>query len=256
MTDFVVVIPARYASERLPGKPLRMISGKTMLQHVYERGTESGAAEVVIATDDGRIADMAKSFSANFCMTSADHRSGTDRLAEVARNAGWTDDTIIVNLQGDEPLMPPELIDQCASLLIDDTADVATLASPIQSDADFNNPNVVKVVVDVDGFALYFSRAAIPYSRSEKTRQLARDSSLHHHGIYAYRNAVLQKIVASEPSALEIAEQLEQLRVLSLGMRIKVGIPGTRPGPGVDTEDDLAEAERILAKRNPGAALR
>ncbi len=257
MTDFVVVIPSRYASERLPGKPLRMISGKTMLQHVYERGKESSATEVIIATDDERIADKANSFSAECRMTSANHRSGTDRLAEVARDVGWPDDmVIVVNLQGDEPLMPPELIDQCAALLDDHRADVATLASPIRSDADFNNPNVVKVVVDVDGFALYFSRAGIPYSRSEATNLLARESALHHHGIYAYRNAVLQKIVASEQSPLEIAEQLEQLRALSLGMKIKVGIPDVRPGPGVDTEDDLAEAERALAERIADAGLR
>lgn len=248
MTDFVVVIPSRYASERLPGKPLRLIAGRPMLQHVYERGIESGANEVVIATDDERVAEAARSFSADCRMTSADHQSGTDRLAEVAREAGWPDDTIIVNLQGDEPLMPPALIDQCAMLLDDDKADVATLASPIQSAGDFNNPNVVKTVVDEDGFALYFSRAAIPYSRSEGTDELARESALRHHGIYAYRNSVLQRIVAAGPSAPEIAEHLEQLRVLGLGMKIKVGIPAVRPGPGVDTEEDLAEVEALLSQ--------
>lgn len=249
MTEFVVVIPSRYASERLPGKPLRMIAGKPMLQHVYERGIESGAVEVVIATDDERIANAARSIAANCTMTSADHQSGTDRLAEVARDMGWPDDMIIVNLQGDEPLMPPELIGQCASLLDDEKADVATLASPIQSDEDFNNPNVVKAVVDDDSFALYFSRAAIPYSRSDTTDQLARESALHHHGIYAYRNSLLQKIVAADQSPLEIAEQLEQLRALSLGLKIKVGVPTIRPGPGVDTEEDLAAAERLFAAR-------
>ena len=248
MTDFVVVIPSRYASQRLPGKPLRMIAGKPMLQHVFERGVESGAVEVIIATDDERIAAAADSFGASCAMTSADHQSGTDRLAEVARAAGWPDDTIIVNLQGDEPLMPAELMGQCASLLSDDRADVATLASPIQTDDDFNNPNIVKAVVDDEGFALYFSRAAIPYSRTNATDRLARDSSLHHHGIYAYRNSVLQRIVGAEQSALEIAEHLEQLRVLSLGMKIKVGVPTIRPGPGIDTEDDLAEAERIVTE--------
>lgn len=250
MTDFVIVIPSRYASERLPGKPLRTIAGKPMLQHVYERGTESGASEVIIATDDERIADAAKLFAAKCFMTSADHQSGTDRLAEVARNADWPDEMIIVNLQGDEPLMPPELIDHCASLLNDEKADVATLASPIQSNEDFVNPNVVKAIIDDNGFALYFSRAAIPYSRAESTDELARESALQHHGIYAYRNSVLQKIVAAEQSPLEIAEQLEQLRALSLGMKIKVGVPTTRPGPGVDTEEDLVEAERILAGRD------
>ncbi len=250
MTEFVVVIPARFASERLPGKPLRMIAGKTMLQHVYERGTESGASEVVIATDDDRIAEVASSISAKCYMTSADHKSGTDRLAEVARAADWPDERIVVNLQGDEPLMQPELIDQCASLLADKRADVGTLASPIQSDQDFRNPNIVKAVVDNFGFALYFSRAAIPFARSEKSASLARESALHHHGIYAYRNSVLQEIVAASQSPLEVAEQLEQLRALSLGMRIKVGIPALRPGPGVDTEEDLADAERLLALRD------
>lgn len=250
MTDFVVVIPARYASQRLPGKPLREIAGKPMLQHVFDRANESGASEVIIATDDDRIAEAAASFGAKCSMTSANHQSGTDRLAEVARDAGWPEDTVVVNLQGDEPLMPPELIDQCASLLDDGKADVATLASPLQSESDFANPNIVKTILDKDGFALYFSRAAIPYSRTDDTDRLARESALHHHGIYAYRNAVLQKIVAAEQSPLELSEQLEQLRALSLGMKIKVGIPATRPGPGVDTEEDLAEAERQLSLRH------
>jgi 3-deoxy-manno-octulosonate cytidylyltransferase (CMP-KDO synthetase) len=246
MTDFVVVIPARYASERLPGKPLRDLGGKPMLQHVYERGLESSAAEVVIATDDERIADCAAGFGAPVCMTSRAHRSGTDRLAEVARRNEWPDECIVVNLQGDEPLMPASLVDQCAGLLRDTRADIATLASPLRSAADFENPNVVKVVTDRSGFALYFSRAAIPFARAATDRELARDSALHHHGIYAYRNAVLQRLVAADPSALEICEQLEQLRALSLGLSIRVGVPAQRPGPGVDTEADLAEAERQL----------
>lgn len=247
MTDFVVVIPSRYASQRLPGKPLREIAGKPMLQHVFDRASESGASEVIVATDDDRIAKAAASFGAKCSITSASHQSGTDRLAEVARDAGWPEDMVIVNLQGDEPLMPPELIDQCAALLDDDKADVATLASPLQSENDFANPNIVKTILDEDGFALYFSRATIPYSRSDDTDQLARESALHHHGIYAYRNAVLQKIVAARQSPLEISERLEQLRALSLGMKIKVGIPVTRPGPGVDTEEDLIEAERQIS---------
>jgi len=246
MKEFVVVIPARFASERLPGKPLRDIAGKPMLQHVYERGVESGAAEVVIATDDQRIADAAELFGASCCMTSADHQSGTDRLSEVSQVNSWPDEQIIVNLQGDEPLMPAELIRQCAALLEDDAADVATLASPIRSQEDFRNPNVVKVVVDDDDNALYFSRASIPYSRTESTAELARETALHHHGLYAYRNAVLQKIVKAPRSPLEICERLEQLRALSLGMTIKVGRPTIRPGPGVDTEEDLLVAQRLL----------
>jgi 3-deoxy-manno-octulosonate cytidylyltransferase (CMP-KDO synthetase) len=250
MTEFVVVIPARYASERLPGKPLRLIAGKPMLQHVYERGAESGASEVIIATDDERIAAAAKSFSAQCCMTSPDHQSGTDRLAEVARKYSWAEDVVIVNLQGDEPLLPPALISQCAALLDDKTADVATLASPLQSRADFENPNVVKALTNDAGFALYFSRAAIPYARSAAAGELASGTALHHHGIYAYRNAVLQRIVAAKQSALEVCEQLEQLRALSLGMKIRVGIPSTRPGPGVDTEEDLAAAEQQFSEQS------
>ncbi len=246
MKDFVVVIPARFASERLPGKPLLDIAGKPMLQHVYERGIESGAAEVVIATDDQRIAAAAKLFSANCCMTSAEHQSGTDRLAEVSQVNNWPDEQIVVNLQGDEPLMPPELIRQCAALLEDDTADVATLASPIQSKEDFLDPNVVKVVVDNDDNALYFSRAAIPHSRTESTDNLALENALHHHGIYAYRNAVLQQIVKAPRSPLEVCERLEQLRVLSLGLKIKVGRPPMRPGPGVDTQADLLAVQKLL----------
>jgi len=246
MSNFVVVIPARYASQRLPGKPLRDIAGKPLLQHVHERASESGATEVVIATDDQRIADSAETFGAAVCMTSRDHQSGTDRLAEVARISAWRDDTIIVNLQGDEPLMPAGLIDQCAALLDDEHADVATLASPIRSQQDFENPNIVKAIIDNFGFALYFSRAPIPYARSSDASAPARDCALHHHGIYAYRNSALQTFVNADQSPLEIAEQLEQLRALCLGMRIKVGIPTTRPGPGVDTEEDLAAAARLL----------
>jgi 3-deoxy-manno-octulosonate cytidylyltransferase (CMP-KDO synthetase) len=246
MKDFVIVIPARYASTRLPGKPLRQIAGKPMVQHVYERGVESGAAEVVIATDDARIVTAAAAFSADCFMTSADHSSGTDRLAEVAEIRGWADERIIVNLQGDEPLMPAELIGQCAGLLVDESADVATLASAVLSAEDFHDPNVVKVVTDSNGFALYFSRAPIPFSRNAATDGLAQEAALHHHGIYAYRRSVLRKIVAANPSPLEKCEQLEQLRVLHLGMSIKVGQPGTRPGRGVDTEADLADVQRLM----------
>ncbi len=246
MSEFVVVIPARYASERLPGKPLRNIAGKPMLQHVYERGTESGAMEVVIATDDDRIAQVAESFGANVCMTSVEHKSGTDRLAEVAFAKGWADDRVIVNLQGDEPLMPPELISQCALLLNDEKADIATLASPLLSQEDFVNPNVVKTVVDCRSFALYFSRAAIPHSRSYANSALAISSAMHHHGIYAYRNHVLQRIVTAEQSDLEVVEQLEQLRALNLGLKIKVGIPSVRPGPGVDTEEDILAVTKLF----------
>lgn len=253
MTEFAVVIPARYASERLPGKPLRVIAGKPMLQHVHEKAKASGAVEVVVATDDERILRAAESFQADCCMTSTDHRSGTDRLAEVAGSRQWPDERIIVNLQGDEPLMPSNLIGQCAGLLADESADIATLASPLLSSADFENPNVVKVVTDDRGFALYFSRAGIPFPRSAERSELAWQTALHHHGIYAYRCSVLKALVATPQSHLEICEQLEQLRALSLGMQIKVGVPATRPGAGVDTEDDLREVERTIAQHGSGA---
>ena len=247
MTDFVVVIPARYASVRLPGKALRDICGKPMIQHVYERGMESGASEVVIATDDERIADAAETFGGTVCMTGDHHQSGTERIAEVADLMDWGDEQIVVNLQGDEPTMPAQLIDECAALLDDATADIATLASPFLTEEDFQNPNCVKVVRDVNDHAIYFSRASIPYPRDAGSDERAAIAALHHHGIYAYRCGILRRFVASEPSELEVCEQLEQLRALSLGMTIAVGVPSARPGPGVDTEEDLQRAKRELA---------
>jgi len=246
MTDFIVVIPARYASERLPGKPLREIAGKTMLQYVYERGTESDATEVLIATDDQRIFDAASGFGAPVHMTGSQHCSGTERLAEVSETLDWPDEQIVVNLQGDEPMMPAELINQCAALLNDEAVDMATLASPLASKADYENPNVVKVVCDHDGGAIYFSRSPIPYSRNEKTVDLAVQSAMHHHGIYAYRCGTLREIVAAERSDLEACEHLEQLRALSIGLKIKVAKALSRPPAGVDTEEDLAQMERLL----------
>ncbi len=244
---FAVVIPARYASTRLPGKVLREIHGRPMLQHVFQRGLESTATEVVIATDDARIADVAAAFGAKVCLTGKHHRSGTERIAEVADLLNWPDDRVVVNLQGDEPGMPAALIDQCAGLLDEEGADIATLASPLLSEDDFDNPNVVKVVRDRDSNAIYFSRAAIPHSREPEKRSAAVSAALHHHGIYAYRCGVLRRLVAAEPSELEICEQLEQLRALSLGMTIRVGVPAQRPGVGVDTEDDLIAAAAMLA---------
>lgn len=247
MNDFVVVIPARYASTRLPGKPLRDINGKPMLQHVYERGSKSSAKEVVIATDDERIATAAEEFGARVCMTGDHHGSGTDRIAEVCDLLAWDDGRVVVNLQGDEPTMPAALIDQCAGLLDDGRPDIATLASPIASPGDFENPNVVKVILDDDGNAIYFSRAAIPYARDPGDREVAVETALQHHGIYAYRCGVLRRLVVAERSRLERCEQLEQLRALALGMTIRVGVPAERPGAGVDTEADLEAAARALA---------
>jgi len=226
------------------------LNGKPMIQHVYERGMESGATEVVIATDDDRIAEAAETFAATVYMTGRDHQSGTERIAEVADLLDWDDAQIVVNLQGDEPSMPANLINQCAALLDDATADIATLASPFLSVADFESPNCVKVIRDVNDHAIYFSRAAIPYSRENERRELAMDTALHHHGIYAYRCGVLRQLVSAEPSPLEVSEQLEQLRALSLGMSIAVGVPAVRPGIGVDTRDDLRRAAEDLAKQS------
>ena len=247
MSNFAVVIPARYASERLPGKPLRKIAGKNLLQHVFERATESDATRIVIATDDDRIEQAAKEFGADVCMTDPGHRSGTERLAEVTRLRRWADDLVIVNLQGDEPMMPPALINHCATLLQSPDVVMATLASPIGSPEDFDDSNVVKVIVDANQDAIYFSRAAIPHPRSASMRDRAIRIALHHHGIYAYRVATLQRIVAAAPSQLEQVEHLEQLRALEMGIRIRVGRPSVRPGPGVDTEADLIRVERMMA---------
>ncbi len=250
MADFVVVIPARFASERLPGKPLLPIAGRPMIQHVWSVGMESGAEAVVIATDDERIAEAGEAFGAEVCMTAPTHTSGTDRIAEVADIYDWDDALVVVNLQGDEPLMPASSLKQCARLLDDAAADIGTLASPLQSPADWEDPNVVKALVDDNGFALYFSRAAVPYARDASAAALAAESALHHHGIYGYRCGVLRRLVTTPPSALEQAEKLEQLRALQIGLRIRVGIPALRPGPGVDTADDLRRAEEALKRRN------
>ncbi len=246
MTKFVVVIPARYASERLPGKALREIAGRPMLQHVFDRGVESDATEVLIATDDQRILDAANEFGATVIMTANQHRSGTERIAEVSEKLKWPDDKVVINLQGDEPMMPAALINQCASLLDDSSVDMATLASPLASRADYDNPNVVKVLSDTDGNAIYFSRAAIPHSRSKQTDERAVQTAMHHHGIYAYRCGTLRAIVAAEPSEAEACEQLEQLRALSIGVSIKVAKALSRPPAGVDTEEDLAQVESML----------
>ena len=247
MSAFIVVIPARYASTRLPGKALLDLNGKPMLQHVWERARESGAVETLIATDDERIASAAEAFGAAVCMTGDQHQSGTERIAEVADIMNWDDAQIVVNLQGDEPSMPAALINQSAALLDDQSADIATLASPFLSRADYESPNCVKVIRDDSGHAIYFSRAQIPHARSLEHVETAMESALHHHGIYAYRCGVLRRFVAAEASPLETSEQLEQLRALSLGMTIAVGVPDERPGIGVDTPADLQRASEELS---------
>ncbi len=248
MSDFVVVIPARFASERLPGKPLLDILDKPMIAHVCDRARESAASEVIVATDDERIAEACEDYGVAVCMTGNQHRSGTERIAEVADIMDWDDSTIVVNLQGDEPTMPASLVNQCAELLADSDADIATLASPLAALDDYRNPNIVKVVVDDNDNALYFSRSPIPHVRNKALEDLALNTALHHHGLYGYRCGVLRQLVASDPAALELLEQLEQLRALSLGLTIRIGRPEERPGAGVDTEEDLALAAEALAR--------
>ena len=248
---FRVVIPARYGSTRLPGKALLPIAGKPMIQWVHERTCRSGAREVLIATDDARIADAARAFGANVVMTAATHSSGTDRIAEVARAGRWAESDIVVNVQGDEPLMPPALIDQVAELLRSDAdAGVATLAAPLQSLDELLDPNVVKVVADRQGRALYFSRAPIPWNRDSAPAGLASQRSFagarRHIGIYAYRVGALLRIAALDPSPLETAERLEQLRALENRIRIRVADAVEPPGPDVNTAADLERVASLL----------
>lgn len=242
--DFKVVIPARYASVRLPGKPLLEIAGKPMIEHVYNRALQSDAGEVVIATDDGRIADAAKTFQAQVCMTSESHRSGSDRIAEVVDKLGWGKHTIVVNLQGDEPTMPAALVDQVAAdMAAHEIAGVTTLSAPIRDKELLFDPHVVKVVTDINGYALYFSRAPIPWHRDEfvqQDRPLPEHTGFARHiGLYAYRAGYLKQFVAWEHAPIERAESLEQLRVLWHGGKIHVSQASVEPGHGVDTLDDL-----------------
>ncbi len=249
---FYVVIPARYASTRLPAKPLKLIAGKTMIQHVYERASQSDAATVIIATDDIRIESVAKAFGATVCITKATHNSGTDRLQEVAQQLNLQPDDIIVNVQGDEPLIPPQVINQVARNLSENGFfSMATLSEPIHSLEDFRNPNIVKVVKDINGKALYFSRAPIPWPRDHFTKPdvvgLPESFPAQRHiGIYAYRVSLLNAFVTWPQADLEKIESLEQLRVLANGHAIHIqeacmAVPG-----GVDTEEDLNRVRKIL----------
>ena len=252
---FRVVIPARYASARLPGKALMSIGGKPMVQWVYERALASGAKEVLIATDDLLIVSAGHSFDAEVIMTAATHTSGTDRIAEVARQRAWPETDIVVNVQGDEPLIPPAVIQQVAALLESDRgADIATLATPIDSLAEFLNPNVVKVVTDARGRALYFSRAPIPWNRDGAPAGLTSQSvfagARRHIGIYGYRVGALLRMAALTPTVLEQAEKLEQLRALESGLAIRVADATERPGPDVNTPEDFERVLTLVTSRN------
>jgi len=247
---FRVVIPARYASSRLPGKPLADIGGRPMVLHVLERALQAGAESVVVATDDARVQQAVEAAGYQALMTSPDHQSGTERLVEVAETLGWPDDTLVVNVQGDEPLIDPALIREAArQLVLHGDAVMATLAHPIHDHADFVNPNVVKVVADEAGYALYFSRAPIPWPRDAFAAQQAMPhelGALRHIGLYAYRAGFLRTYASLASSPLERYEMLEQLRVLWHGHRISLGITPTAPAPGVDTPEDLARVRSLF----------
>jgi 3-deoxy-manno-octulosonate cytidylyltransferase (CMP-KDO synthetase) len=250
MTDpeFIVAIPARFGATRLPGKPLRLIAGEPMVVHVARRALEAGALEVIVATDDERIAQAVRGQPLTVCMTRADHASGTDRLAECAARLGWPSDRIVVNLQGDEPFAPAEGIRAVARTLAGSTAPMATLATPIDGTEAYFDPNAVKVVRSAQGLALYFSRAPIPWQRDRfaRDRTTPADGALRHIGIYAYRAGFLDRFARLPPGTLERLEALEQLRVLEAGHAIAVGISPVAFPPGVDTEEDLARAEERM----------
>ena len=249
---FKVVIPARYGSSRLPGKPLLEIAGRPMIQHVYERAMQSGATDVIVATDDERIQSAAESFGARVCMTATHHQSGTERLAEVVRMLEEPDDRIVVNVQGDEPLLPSALVRQVAeNLAVYTQADIATLCERIRSASDLLSPSVVKVVLDEAGYALYFSRAPIPWHRdgfAQTLDSLPPDCHFYRHiGLYAYRAGYLRSYMGHSACELERTECLEQLRVLYAGGRIHCATAKETPGPGVDTVADLERVKQMLS---------
>ena len=251
--SFVVAIPARFAAARLPGKPLRLLDGEPLVLHVARRALAAGADEVWVAADDQRIADALAGSGVRIAMTSPAHASGSDRLAECASVAGWSDDTVVVNLQGDEPFAPAAGIRAVARALVDSGADKATLATPVEDAGTLADPNAVKLVRAASGDALYFSRAPIPWPRDAWATDAGRavlpagQHWLRHIGIYAYRAAFLKRFAALPPTPLELTESLEQLRALEHGHRIAVALSPEPFPPGVDTPEDLERAERRCA---------
>lgn len=248
--SFKVVIPARLGSTRLPRKVLRDIAGKPLVRHVWEAARKSGADEIVIATDSDEVLQACQAFGADACLTAATHNSGTDRANEIARQRRWSDGTIVVNLQGDEPLMPPALVRQAAALLVEDPqAHIASLCHPLHSLEEWLNPNVVKLVMDRRGYALYFSRAPIPWKRDGSQREsprLPEGLAYRHIGLYAYRVSALSEFSQLPPSPLEDCEALEQLRALTHGLRIRMGVIEVPPPRGVDTEEDLQAVSALF----------
>jgi len=245
--DFKIVIPARFASSRFPGKPLVDLCGKPMVQHVYECAVSTGAETVIIATDDDRISEACEAFGAPVCMTASDHVSGTDRIVEVATKMGWNDDDLVVNLQGDEPLTPASIILQVANNLhANPEAVCATLSAALASREEITNPNVVKVVSDINGFAMYFSRADIPYDRDQTIPEDDLSEYQRHIGIYAYRVGFLKEYTQMPVCTLEKHEALEQLRILWNGKKIHVAEAIELPGHGVDTPEDLEQVKHLI----------
>jgi len=248
--SYHIVIPARFASERLPGKVLEDLAGKTVLQRVWQRACESAAESVVIATDDDRIVDAASTFGAQVVITSPDHQSGSDRIAECAEILSWPDEHLVVNLQGDEPLMPPACLDQVAALLGQrPDCEVASLYWPIGEADEVQNPNAVKVVTDLEDRALYFSRSPVPYARSHASISEAISGGVvwkRHLGLYAYRLAALRRYTACEPTELEMSERLEQLRIMEQGGRIAMAQACEFIPAGVDTLEDLQRVRKLI----------
>ena len=249
-SPYHIVIPARYASERLPGKMLLDLVGKPLVQHVWERANLSAAESVVLATDDERIFKAAESFGARVVMTRKDHQSGSDRIAECADQMAWPDDHLIVNLQGDEPLMPPACLDQVAHLLDEQSdCEVASLYWPITEAAEVRNPNAVKVVTDTQKRAMYFSRSPIPFARDYTDIEAALADGLvwkRHLGLYAYRLKALRQFTACEPTPLETTERLEQLRMMEQGSSIAMDRACEFIPAGVDTPEDLERLRLLL----------
>lgn len=245
----IVVIPARYDSTRLPGKALIELNGKTLIERVYECACKSRASRIIIATDDERIQQAALVFGAEVCMTASSHTSGTERLAEVIDKLKIDKDEIVVNLQGDEPLMPGTLIDQVGDLLLDSDAPMSTACHEIETLEEVKSPNVVKVIFDVNGHALYFSRSVIPYIQNDPLlKGLIPGTFYRHIGIYAYRAEFMERYVSWPACALEKHESLEQLRVLWNNEKIAVCEAGELPGPGIDTAQDVEKVLAILGK--------
>lgn len=251
--NFVVVIPARYASSRLPGKPLADIGGKPMVVHVADRARDAGAGEVIVATDDARVRDAVAAHGHSAMMTRADHATGTDRIAEVVAARNWPDDAIVVNVQGDEPRIAPALIRAVAQQLwARAEAAIATACHPIHEAGEMFDPNAVKVVMDERGCALYFSRAPIPWARdafaADRSRLPDGLPVYRHLGLYAYRCAFLRRYAQLAPAVIERFESLEQLRALAHGLRIAVAVTAEAPEPGVDTPEDLEKVRRVFAR--------